>query len=57
MLAAAHLGGAGGVRKFLRSKGRVNKKDAYGTSIGLYMDLLSEYDTETVVPEKRVKLK
>ena len=56
MLAAAHLGGARGVKLFLSSKGRVNRKDAYGTSISLYMDLFSEYDTSTVVPERKVKL-
>ena len=44
MLAAAHLGGAGSVRKFLESEGKVNRKDVLGTSIYDYMKRFSNYD-------------
>ena len=42
ILAAAHLGGAGNVKKFFR--GGKNFKDAYGTSIGTYMIVFRNYD-------------
>eukprot|EP00614_Pseudopedinella_elastica_P040457 CAMPEP_0181282768 /NCGR_PEP_ID=MMETSP1097-20121128/14392_1 /TAXON_ID=35684 /ORGANISM="Pseudopedinella elastica, Strain CCMP716" /LENGTH=104 /DNA_ID=CAMNT_0023385849 /DNA_START=45 /DNA_END=355 /DNA_ORIENTATION=- len=37
ILAAAHLAGPGGVKKFLRSGGTVGFNDAFGTSIRSYM--------------------
>lgn len=48
ILAAAHLGGAGSVRKFLHSNGREVKKDAFGTSIISYMKKFSGYDTSFI---------
>jgi hypothetical protein len=44
MIAAAHLGGAGSVRLFLSSNGRINNHDAYGTSIKNYMFEFSMYN-------------
>ena len=35
ILAAAHLSGAGNVKKYLRSNGKHNRSDAYGASIEL----------------------
>lgn len=37
LLAGAHLGGASNVKKFLKTSGNINKKDAFNTSIGDYM--------------------
>ena len=33
ILAAAHLAGAGNVKKYLRSNGQANARDAYGTNV------------------------
>ena len=46
MIAASHLGGAGSLRKFLNSSGRINKKDVLGTSIYDYLKKFSYYDLE-----------
>jgi hypothetical protein len=46
MIAASHLGGAGSLKKFLSSNGRINKKDVLGTSIYDYLKKFSYYDLE-----------
>ena len=46
MIAASHLGGAGSLKKFLNSKGRINKKDILGTSIYDYLKKFNYYDLE-----------
>lgn len=46
LIAAAHLGGAGSTRQFLRSDGNINSKDALGTSIRDYMRKFRDYDLE-----------
>ena len=46
MIAASHLGGAGTLKLFLRSNGRINRKDVLGTSIHDYLDRFSNYDLE-----------
>jgi hypothetical protein len=46
MIAASHLGGAGSLKKFLNSGGRVNKKDAFGTSLSDYLRKFSSYDID-----------
>ncbi len=48
ILAAAHLGGAGNVKKFLRSNGGINFNDAFGTSIQHYMKTFSGFDVSTI---------
>ena len=45
ILAAAHLAGAGTVKKFFRYKGKRNFSDAYGTSIRSYLTRFGGYDT------------
>ncbi len=57
ILAAAHLSGAGSVRKFLRYKGK-NKRivDAYGTTIESYLKKFAGYNVSVVVASKRPKL-
>ncbi|QJP35365.1 peptidoglycan-binding protein LysM [Nonlabens sp. Ci31] len=49
MLAAAHLSGPGGVRKFLKSNGRKSNKDAYGSSVRSYMKKFGGYDLSEVL--------
>jgi hypothetical protein len=44
MIAASHLGGAGSLKKFLNSNGRINKKDIFGTSIYDYLKKFGNYD-------------
>lgn len=48
ILAAAHLGGAGSVKKFLKSNGKKIKKDAFGTSIISYLKKFAGYDTSFI---------
>lgn len=56
MLAAAHLAGAGNVKKYLRSNGKYDVKDAYGTSIAKYMFKFSGYDVSDVSPKQNPKV-
>ncbi|WP_406771455.1 peptidoglycan-binding protein LysM [Tenacibaculum maritimum] len=53
ILAAAHLSGAGNVKKFLRTKGHNNAQDAFGTSIAFYMKKFSHYDVSNIIANKR----
>ena len=46
MIAASHLGGAGSLKKFLDSGGRVNKKDVFGTSVSDYLKKFSSYELD-----------
>ena len=55
ILAAAHLGGPGNVKKFLRSYGSNNFADAYGSSVKYYMKKFSGYDTSIIVPNRKAK--
>ncbi|MGY0407373.1 MAG: peptidoglycan-binding protein LysM [Polaribacter sp.] len=48
ILAAAHLSGAGNVKKFLRSKGKQRFSDAYGTSIQSYLKKFSGYNVSNI---------
>ncbi len=56
MLAAAHLAGPGNVKKYLRSWGRVDVSDSYGTTIAKYIRKFSGYDTSFVAPKKNPKV-
>lgn len=53
ILAAAHLAGAGNVKKYLRSYGDYHFEDAFGTTIGYYLKRFSGYDTSYVKADKR----
>lgn len=55
ILAAAHLAGPGSVKKFLRTYGKQNFSDAYGTSVRNYMKKFSGYDTSIVEADKKAK--
>jgi len=48
ILAAAHLAGPGNVKKYLRSNGNLDVKDAYGTSLADYLKKFSGYDVSEV---------
>ena len=49
ILAAAHLGGVGSVKKFFKSKGKRYLKDKYGTSLRSYMKKFGGYETSAIV--------
>lgn len=56
ILAAAHLAGAGNVKKFLRSSGANGFEDANGASIRYYLRMFSGYDTSHIVPNKKPRI-
>lgn len=56
MLAAAHLAGAGNVKKYLRSYGRYDVKDSYGTNMAKYIRKFSGYDVTEVSPKRNAKI-
>jgi hypothetical protein len=51
ILAAAHLGGAGSIRRFLNSNGSRKIKDQYGTSIKSYLRDFGGYDISFIVAD------
>lgn len=53
ILAAAHLSGAGNVKKYLRSNGSFQFNDAYGSSIRNYMKKFAGYDTSSIKAIKK----
>ncbi len=55
ILAAAHLGGAGSVKKYFRNNGKRYLKDAYGTSIRSYLEDYSGYDTSFIVADNNAR--
>ncbi|MFD2098357.1 hypothetical protein [Flagellimonas iocasae] len=56
ILAAAHLAGAGNVKKYLRSYGQEDVSDAYGSSISYYMKKFAGYDTSKIQQRKDPKI-
>ena len=56
ILAAAHLAGAGSVKKYLRSYGAQNFADGYGSTVRYYMKRFAGYDTSFITPERRAKV-
>jgi len=56
ILAAAHLAGAGNVKKYLRSGGTEQFSDAFGTSIRYYLKKFSGYDTSWVEADRQAKV-
>ncbi|MBC6998694.1 hypothetical protein [Cytophaga sp. FL35] len=56
ILAAAHLAGAGNVKKYLRSWGAYDVADSYGTSIAKYMRKFSGYDVSHIIPKRNPKV-
>jgi hypothetical protein len=56
ILAAAHLAGPGSVKSYLRSYGLNNFRDAFGSSVFVYMKRFSGYDTSFIVPDKYARV-
>ena len=56
ILAAAHLAGAGNVKKYLRSGGSLDVEDAYGTTIAYYLRKFRGYDISAIPPQKNPKV-
>lgn len=56
ILAAAHLSGAGNVKKFLRSNGNIRFTDAYGATIQLYMKKFSDYNVSNILADRKAKV-
>ena len=48
LLAGAHLKGAGAVIEYLKSDGKNNSKDAFGTSIESYIKQFADYDVSEI---------
>jgi len=57
ILAAAHLGGAGSVKRFFKSKGSRYLRDGYGTSIKTYMRKFGGYETSGIVADSNATVK
>jgi hypothetical protein len=55
LVAAAHLGGAGSVKKYLRSNGRNGFKDGFGTSLSSYIRKFSNYDISNISADANAK--
>ena len=55
IVAAAHLAGAGNVKKYLRSYGKNDVADAFGSSVGYYLRKFSGYDIAEIPKEKTPK--
>lgn len=49
ILAAAHLSGVGGVKKYLRTNGEGRSRDAYGSSVRSYMKKFGGYDLSNIL--------
>ena len=56
MIAAAHLAGAGNVKKYLRSYGKVDFSDAYGSTIAYYMRRFAGFDISAVPAQHNPKV-
>jgi hypothetical protein len=55
IIAAAHLSGAGSVRKYLKSNGRNGFKDAFGTSLRSYIKRYASYDISHIEANNNAK--
>ena len=56
ILAAAHLAGAGNVKKYLRSYGKRDVQDAYGTKISDYLAGFSGYDISEILAKRNPRV-
>ena len=56
ILAASHLAGAGNVKKYLRSNGVTNFKDAYGSNIEHYLKKFGGYDTSFIIADRKARI-
>jgi hypothetical protein len=56
ILAAAHLGGTGSVKRYLNSNGKRKMKDEYGTSVRTYIRDFGGFDTKGIQAIKNAKV-
>ncbi len=56
ILAAAHLGGTGSVKRFLNSNGEKKCKDDYGTSVKTYLKDFGGYETKGIKAIKNAQV-
>lgn len=56
ILAAAHLGGVGSIKKYLRTNGKRYFRDTYGTSIRSYIRTFGGYDTSFIVADQKANV-
>jgi len=56
ILAAAHLAGPGNVKLYLRSHGRMEITDGYGTSISNYMKKFAGYDVSMIKAKRNPRI-
>ena len=56
IIASAHLSGAGNVKKYLRSNGKYNPSDAYGTSIEHYMKKFAGYNLSEIIGNRKASV-
>ena len=56
ILAAAHLSGAGNVKKFLRTNGKKCFSDAYGSSIKSYLKKFAGYDISSIIADRKASV-
>jgi hypothetical protein len=57
ILAAAHLGGAGSVKRYFKSNGERCSRDAFGASIRSYMKAFGGYDTSFIIANNNANVK
>lgn len=57
ILAAAHLGGTGSVKRFLNSNGEKKCKDDYGTSVRTYLRDFGGFETKRIKAVKNAQVK
>ena len=56
IVAAAHLAGAGNVKKYLRSYGKIDFSDAYGSTIAYYIRRFGGYDISEIQAKHNPKV-
>jgi hypothetical protein len=56
IVAAAHLGGASSVKKYLKSNGLNTFKDGFGTSIATYIKKFANYNTSHIKADVNAKV-
>lgn len=56
LVAAAHLGGAGSVKKYLKSNGKKGFKDGFGTSLSSYIKKFANYDISHIKADVNAKV-
>lgn len=57
ILAAAHLAGPGGIKRYLRTGGQFSVSDAFGTNIQHYLQQFGGYDISLVEANRNAKVK